>query len=156
MREVSIAPEPWSRALWSEMRACAEAHFEEVDGGVEPRRQLRLNLRLMEAMAEAGSLKVVIARQHEMLIGYFTWSILPDVECEGLVIGQQGAWYVAPGHPRVAHKMFDASVALLRQCGVEMIFPHHRTQGRGRGIGRFFRRRGAKLIQHTYSLWIGD
>jgi hypothetical protein len=39
---------------------------------------------------------------------------------------------------------------------VQCIFPHHRTQGRGARIGRFFMRRGAKHIQQTYSLWIGN
>jgi hypothetical protein len=138
------------------MQASANCHFEEVDGGVEPKRTFRLNLALMQAMADAGSLKVIIARKAGELVGYFTWSILPDVESEGLVIAQQGAWFVQPGNPTAAHRMFRASVQMLRGFGVQCIFPHHRTQGRGANIGRFFKRQGAKEIQRTYSLWIGD
>lgn len=155
MAECAVRLEPWSDALWAEMKPHAEAHFAEVDGGVEPRRVFRLDTRLMQAIADAGSLKVVIGRQDGALVGYFTWNITPDVESEGLLIAQQGGWYVAPGHPRIAAEMFDVSVRELRALGVQCIFPHHRTQGRGANIGRFFMRRGAKDIQRTYCMWIG-
>ena len=151
-----VAVEPWTRDLWAEMRPLAEAHFEEVDGGVEPNRPFRLALPIMDALAAAGVLFVVTAREAGRLIGYFTWNLTTDVESEGLIIGQQGAWFVEQGHPRAAAGMFDASVAELRRRGARCIYPHHRVQGRGSGIGRFFARRGAKLIQHTYSLWIGE
>lgn len=156
MSDYTVALEPWSAALWAEMKPHVEAHFEEVDGGVEPNRPFRLDLRLMQALADAGSLKAVIARLDGLLVGYLTWNITPDVESEGLLIAQQGGWYVAPGHPGVAARTFDVSVSELKARGVQCIFPHHRTQGRGARIGRFFMRRGAKHIQHTYSLWIGD
>ena len=155
MSDYSVGLEPWSDGLWAEMKPHAEAHFAEVDGGLEPYRQFNLDLRLMHAIADAGSLKVVIARKAGELVGYFTWNLMLDVECEGLLIAQQGGWYVAPGHPSVAAKMFDASVAAFKAMGVKCLFPHHRTNGRGSNIGRFFQRRGARHIQHTYSLWIG-
>lgn len=150
-----VGLEAWSDALWDEVRDLAEAHNHEVDDGVEPRRPFRLDRRLMAMMRDSGSLVIVIARQAGRPVGYFTWSVEPDVESEGLVIAQQGAWYVAPGHPRAAYLMFHESVAALKALGVQCIFPHHRTQGRGRALGRFFARLGAKEIQHTYSLWIG-
>jgi hypothetical protein len=155
MPEYSVGLEPWSDGLWAEMKPHAEAHFREVDGGVEPNRPFKLDERLMGVIAQAGSLKVVIARKAGFLVGYFTWNLMLDIESEGLLIAQQGAWYVAPGHPRVAVEMFDASVAAFKALGVKCLFPHHRTQGRGAQIGKFFKRRGAKHIQQTYSLWIG-
>lgn len=156
MRDYAIALEPWSEDLWGEMQALAGAHFQEVDGGVEPKRPFRLDLGLMQAIADAGSLKVVIARVGAQMVGYYTWNIMPDVESQGLLIAQQGAWYVAPGHPRAAYAMFHFAVAELKKLGVQCIYPHHRTQGRGAHIGKFFMRQGAKDIQRTYSLWIGD
>lgn len=153
---LTVQEEPWSGDLWADMRASACTHFEEVDGGVEPKRPFKLDLRLMQAMADVGSLKVIIAREDGRLVGYFTWSIMLDVESEGLSVGHQGAWFVQPNNPRVAHRMFKASVAMLQAYGVQCIFPHHRTQGRGANIGRFFKSQGAKDIQRTYSLWIGD
>lgn len=153
---MNVQLEPWTDELWADLKPLAEAHSQEVDGGVEPKRKFALDLRLMRLLADAGSLIVVVARQNGQAIGYFTWNIAPDVESEGLVIAQQGAWYVAPGHPRAAVELFECSMSELRACGVECVFPHHRTQGRGADIGKFFLRRGAKLIQHSYCLWIGE
>lgn len=156
MSRYAVALEPWSAALWAEMEAPANAHFEEVDGDVEPKRRFKLDLGLMQALADAGALKVVIAREAGRLVGYYTWNIMPDVESEGLLVGHQGAWYVRLGHPRAAYEMFHVAVAELKALGVRCIFPHHRTQGRGAHIGKFFMRQGAKDIQRTYSLWIGE
>lgn len=152
-----IGLEPWSDALWADARALAEAHFEEVDGGVEANRPFNLDQAFMLRLAEGGVLKVIVARRDGRLVGYYTWNVSFDVESQGLLIAQQGAWYVEPGHPRLAFRMFRKARAELKALGVKIIFPHHRTQGRGAGLGKFFKREGAKEIQHTYSLDItGD
>lgn len=155
MRDIVVAEAPWGDAIWAEMKPLAEKHALEVDGGVEPRRRFKLDEAVMRSLAAAGVLHLIVARAAGKLIAYFTWNVMPDVESEGLIIALQGAWYVEPGYPRVAAMTFDASIDMLRNLGVQMIYPHHRTQGRGASIGRFFRRRGAKHIQQTYSLWIG-
>ena len=152
----SIAIEPFTPQLWGEIKRLAGQHFEEVDGGVEPRRRFELDEDVMVAMERAGVIKVLVAREEGKIIGYYTWQIAPDVESKGLLIAQQGAFYVEPGNPSVAHAMFERSVQELRALGVKCIFPHHRTQGRGEHLGRFFERRGAKKIQETYVMWIGD
>lgn len=152
---VSCQVEPWSEALWADLKPLAEAHFEEVDGGVEPNRRLKLDLAIMAGLRDAGALLVLVARSAGRAVGYFTWQIALDPESEGLLAGYQGAWYVAPGYPRAALRLFDLSVAELKARGVQIVFPHHRTQGRGATLGRFFQRRGAKHIQQNYSLWIG-
>lgn len=147
--------EPWE-AFWKEARPLAEAHSVEVDGGVEPRRRFKVDENQMLLMQRYGVLKVFALRKDGVLVGYLTWQMMKDVESEGLLIAQQGAWYVAPGHARGARKLFVESIATLRdKFQVQHIFPHHRTQGRGDSLGRFFARMGAKKIQETYSLWIG-
>lgn len=155
MPDCIVAVEPWSDGFWKEAEALATAHFEEVDGGVEPNRPFRLDCGLMAALSDAGALVIFTARAPSELVGYYTWNVSPDVESQGLLIAQQGAWYVSPGHPVAAVRMFDLAVEKLRAMGVKCIYPHHRVQGRGANIGRFFQRRGAKEIQRTYSLWIG-
>ncbi len=156
MRDFALTVEPFAQ-MWEEARPLAEAHFREVEEGVEPRRRFDLDLGLMNKLEEVGSLFVLVARNAVgVLIGYYTWQISLDVESLGLVIAQQGAWYLAPGHPRVARAMFTRSCTELRQRGVQCIFPHHRLQGRGQSLGRFFLRQGAKPTQVTYSLWIGE
>lgn len=156
MRDVVVAETPWGDAIWAELKPLAEKHAREVDGGVEPRRPFKLDEALMKSLAAAGILHLVVARVAGKVVGYFTWNVMPDVESEGLIIALQGAWYVEPGFPRVAVRIFIASIRMLRDLGVKCIFPHHRTQGRGSAIGRFFRRQGAKHIQDTYILWIGE
>ncbi len=153
---ISIAVEPFTSQWWAEAKSLAESHFEEVDGGVEPRRRFELDEDIMTAMERAGVIKILVARDNGKIVGYYTWQIATDVESKGLLIAQQGAFYVEPGHPSVAHAMFERSVQELRALGVKCIFPHHRTQGRGDHLGRFFERRGAKKIQETYVMWIGD
>ena len=152
----SVQLEPWSDELWAEMKPLAEAHAREVDEGVEPRRRFKLDQAQMMASASAGVLRVVIGRLDGRVIGYFTWGLGMDVESEGLLIAMQGAWYAEPGHWRLAVMLFDQSIATLKALGVQCIFPHHRVQGRGSHLGKFFKRRGAKKIQDSYCLWIGD
>ena len=151
-----VAQEPWSEAFWSEAEPLATRHFEEVDGGVEPRRRLNLDTAFMQRLADGGVLKLFTARVDGALVGYYTWNVTSDVESAGLLIAQQGAWYVEPGRTAVACRMFDFAVGELKKMGVQCVYPHHRAQGRGAHIGRFFVRRGAKKIQDTYSLWIGE
>ena len=147
--------EPWD-AFWQEARPLAEAHSVEVDSGVEPRRRFKVDEHQMRLLQKYGVLKVFALRKDGALVGYLTWQISKDVESEGLTIAQQGAWYVAPGHARGARLLFMRSVETLRdRFQVQHIFPHHRTQGRGDSLGRFFERLGAKKIQETYSLWVG-
>lgn len=152
---LAVAVEPWSDAFWSEAEPLATDHFEEVDGGVEPRRRFKLDTPFMQRLSDAGILKLFTARLDGRLVGYYTWNVTSDVESAGLLIAQQGAWYVEPNRPKVACCMFDFAVEELRKMGVQCIFPHHRVQGRGANIGRFFTKRGAKKIQDTYCLWIG-
>lgn len=154
--EYHVQIEPWTDEFWSDAKILAESHFEEVDGDIELRRQLNVDTEIMKMLSDSGVLLLITARKNSKLIGYYTWQIMPDIESAGLLIAQQGAWYVNPGHPKIAVQMFDKSVKELKKRGVKCIFPHHRSQGRGKDIGKFFKRRGAKLIQHTYSLWIGD
>ena len=151
----TVGIEPFQH-FWAEAKPLAEAHSLEVDSGIEPRRPFKVWERGFRLAQDAGALRVFALRQHGKLVGYFTWQISLDMESEGLVIAQQGAWYVAPGHPWGYRKLWRESIAALRVMGVKHIFPHHRTQGRGDRLGLFFKREGAKEIQHTYSLWIGE
>jgi hypothetical protein len=151
----AVAIEPFQH-FWPEAKALAEAHSVEVDGGVEPRRPFQVDELGMAELQNAGILRVFSLRLNKKIVGYFTWQVCLDLESRGLLVAHQGAWYVAPGHAQGTLQLWDQSVATLKAMGVKHIFPHHRTQGRGNDLGKFFRRRGAKEIQRTYSLWIGD
>lgn len=143
-------------SLWPEADALARKHFQEVDGGVEPNRPFELDAPLMRMIEQAGSLKIITARVNGKLVGYCSWNISPDVESRGLLIAQQGAWFIDEEHEGLGIRMFRVAISELKKFGVKNIFPHHRMQGRGVRLGRIFERLGAKEIQHTYSLWIGE
>lgn len=153
--DMLIEPEPFV-SMWPEMEALGRLHFEEVDGGVEPRRPYRPNAPLMQAMEQVGCLKITTARAKGKLIGYCMWNVSPDAESEGLMIARHGPWYMLPEHKGVGTKLFKRSVAELRAMGIHIIYPHHRMQGRGQRLGMFYRRIGAIEVQREYSLWIGD
>lgn len=156
MREpISVTLESFDQ-FWPDAKPLCEAHAAEVDGGVEPNRRFKLDERLTRGLEDAGVLKIFAARAGRKIVGYFTWNVHLDIESEGLLIGMQGAWYVAPGYPRAAALLWSSSVAGLKAMGVKCVFPHHRVQGRGSHLGRFFERRGAVKIQESYSLWIGE
>ena len=142
--------------VWKELDLLAVSHFAEVDGGVEPRRPYAPDWGLMKDMERLGIFCLYTARINGKLVGYITWQKSVDVESKGLLVGFQGAWFVAPKHPLTAWKLFIWSMNDLKAQGVKILFVHHRMQGRGAGLGKFFSRMGAKLIQHNYSLWIGE
>ena len=149
-----VAVEPFG-SIWPECLSLAEAHWHEVEVGMDPRRKLDLDYELMSQLSLAGALLVVSARCAGALVGYFTWTVSRDPESRGLVIAQQGAWYVSPGHWGLARRMLDRSIAELQFAGVQCIYPHHRLVGRGQALSREFLRRGAQAEKQVYSLWIG-
>lgn len=149
-----VGLESWDD-FWPEVDALWREHWHEVDEGVESRRRYAPDIARMRAMQVLGIMHIITARRAGRLVAYATWTISPDVESMGLIIAHQGAWYAAPGVPTAGYRVFEFSIAWLRSLGVHMIYPHHRTQGRGSQLGAFFKRWGAKHIQSTYSLWIG-
>jgi hypothetical protein len=151
---VVIAVEPF-RTMWPDARKLAAEHFIEVDEDVEPKRPFKLNEKITADLEAIGCLKIMTARVNGEMVGYCTWQIAPDIESEGLVAAFQGAWFVAPRWKGLGDKLFRFAKAELKRLGVHIMFPHHRLQGRGAELGAYFRRQGAREIQHTYSLWIG-
>lgn len=150
----TIEIEPFQH-FWPEAKSLAEAHSVEVDSGVEPRRPFKLSEAGAMNMQRAGVLRIFALRLDKRLVGYLWWQICPDIESDGLMAAFMGPLYAQPGHAKAVLKLWDHSVAVLRAMGVKIVFPHHRTQGRGANLGNFLRRRGAKHIQNGFSLWIG-
>lgn len=157
--EISFALQLFSE-IEQEVQSLASAHFLEVDGGVEPRRKFEIDRDLMRYGSKCGNLRVYTARVDGALAGYVTWNVSYDVESRGLFIATQGAWYTDPGFSQhgLGLKLYKWSLAQLKSLGVQCVFPHHRTQGRGveARLGLWLRRQGAKLVKYEYSLWIGD
>jgi hypothetical protein len=153
--KVAIAWEPWS-SVWPEGRPLAEAHFKEVEGNLALNRPCKIDERMMADAERVGALRVVGARVSGRLVGYCTWSLLPDPESQGLVMANQGAIYVDPEFVGLGIKMVRFSFPGLRTAGASYALMHHRMLGRGARLWLWFKRLGAVLIKHEYYLWLGD
>ena len=154
-QNVVVTAEPFA-SIYPECEVLGRRHFNETDEGVEPRRQWFLQAAPLELANRSGYLRTWSARQKGQLVGYIFWHVLPDVESGGMLIANQGAWFVSPSAtPRTARLLWDRSIADLKAIGVQLVNPHHRMQGRGAQLGKFFIKQGAKPIKQEYSLWIG-
>ena len=154
--EIVIGPDRWERIPQDDAIRLGALHFAEVNDGMEPRRRFDLDVELLSLCDQSRALRIISARRGGELVGYFTWTIQPDVESRGLLSAEQGAWFLAPDAGwSIAHRMWAASLAELRALGVKMVWPHHHLQGRGAHLGRFFERHGAKPHKIVYGLWIG-
>ncbi len=156
LQQLVLAEEPFAQA-WPDAARLAAEHANEVDGGIEPRRKWNPDTELMALMNLQGSFPVYTAREQVSgrLAGYITWTLTPDPESKGLLIGLMGPWYAEPGS-RCGGRLMKMSIRELKKRGVQCLFPHHRTQGRGADLGPFFKLLGAQHIQNNYILWIGD
>jgi hypothetical protein len=151
MSEVIIGEEKGA-TFWPDGDPLAKAHFSEVEGDLVLVRPYHPAVDVLRTLNERDIFRIITARRDGELIGYYTWTVMPDVESAGLLVAMQGAWYVKPGHPRVAYDMFLASMRILKASGVQGLYPHHRVLGRGRGLGKFFRRHGAVPTKCEYYL----
>ena len=154
---ITLKIESW-RDIAAEALPMGEKHFAETDTGVDSRRKFALDEQMLQKMCDIGAMRIYTARDSESgaLCGYLMWQPTLDVESRGLSVAFMGPFYVEPGHYAAAARLFEGSLGDLRALGVKCVFPHHRMQGRGYRLGRYFERLGAKFTQCTYSLWIGD
>lgn len=147
-----VEPEGWSARLWEEMEPLSRASFDEVEADLIEGRGFDPDVQRIGQSANAGLLRIFTARRDGKLVGYLTWQLGPDMESRGALIAHQGAWYVPPGQPKAALRLFQVSLAELKAMGVRIAYPHHPRDGRGADLGRFFGRLGAREIQRTYCL----
>ena len=154
---VILALEPFAKAL-PEMLVLGRNHFVEVDGqALDNRRPFDPDVAVMEQLNRVGTFRVFSARLAGKMIGYCTWNISYDLESRGLVIAEQGAFYMVPGHGRAAFRLFKFSLLGLRELGVKLAFPHHRLNGRASWrLGDWYQRIGATPEQVDYRLWLED
>jgi hypothetical protein len=151
---VRVTREPFE-AIWPAIEPLVEAHGREVEP--DSPRKIKLDVGRMIQVDRAGFVRWFTLRVDGEIKGYCSWNLSWDLESEGLPIATQGAWYVGEGGPwGGAAKLYMVSLDELKKIGVQCVFPHHRLQGRGARLGRFFESLGAVPIQQTYQLWVGQ
>lgn len=150
--------------FWIEAEPLAKAHRVEVNDGDRPHHPFKMNIRLIDMIERAGAFRVFAARIDGRLAGYITWSITPDVESDGVMLADQGGWYVAPWvqetsegrRLQVGKQLIKYSIDKMKLYGIDILHFHHQLNGRGKNAGAMFRRMGAVIHQHRYTLWIGS
>lgn len=155
MSELVLRTERWG-TFWPEAEPLFAIHRSEVgDSSPAP---LRVDWRLAEQLDLAGALLIQTARSEGLLAGYCIWYISPSLESAGLLVGSQGPWFVLPEHRtgRAAVRLLKESLGALRARGVLQALPHHWMGGAGPRLGPLFERLGARPLEITYSLWLGD
>lgn len=151
---VRIGWEP-ADSWWADAEPLAVQHSLEVNAGERHGHPFKVNVSMIRDMERTGTFRVLTARINGQLVGYLTWTFTPDVESEGVLLADQGAWYVAPEARGVGRKMLDFSIEELQAAGIHSLQLHHQLNGRSARVGTLFKRMGAIEHQHRYTLWIG-
>ncbi len=142
--------ETWAE-LWPEIDALGEAGFNE--GNRVPGRPYRLDYEALAELCLKGILRTVTARRAGALVGYAMWLIGPDIESAGRTVASQAVLYTRPGEVGItALRLFEESARMLRRLGVSVMLPHVPAEGRGKKLGNFFAKRGAKPLLQVYCL----
>ena len=149
-----VIAEETGDTFWPEADALCREHFAEVEGSLAEVRPYEPDVPMLRMLNGQGIFKIVTARIDGRLVGYYTWTVMRDVESASLLVATQGAWYCSPDPEcrGVAFMLHDHSIKILREMGCGGVFMHHRLLGRGRKLGAFFRRKGAVEIKHEYYL----
>jgi hypothetical protein len=157
---LSIAAEPVAR-VWhdAESEGLAAEHYVEANAGWREHHPLRVNVALAVQLERAAGFRTYGARINGRLVGYLTWSISPDIESDGVLMADQGAFYVSQDQSlrkfQIGWKLLRHSEDDLKAIGVHSLQFHHPVHGRGARAGVMLRRLGATPNQNRYVKWIG-
>jgi len=152
---LTVTLEPWAD-VGGEILPLMREGFAETGMG-DVRRGFDLEISQVASDAAQGFLRTYVARDWGKPCGFMVWRVGWDPESRGLPVAQQVWWYARPEAPfGCAVRLFEESVASLRDIGIQAVFPHVRPRGRGAKMGRWLERRGARPYAQTYIMWIGD
>lgn len=152
---VRIGLEPWER-LWASGKTLMQEHRRELKKD-DSRRPLQPDHRTIQAMEEVGALFCLGARTAlGDLVGYSIWYISPDLESEGLLVGQQAPWFVTEEWRKngVGLALWREAKRELQRRNVSVMSVHFPPEGGGRKLSRFFEREGGVLVECVYDIWL--
>lgn len=147
------------RSIWADGQQMGWQHYLESNGGERPGHPFSPNVEGICQIESAGVFCGLSARVNGVLMGYISWSLVPDMESIGVLMADQGAWFVSPEAPselRLGRRLLDASIAFLRTRGIHELQLHAPVAGRGSRLAGLFARLGARPTQSRWALWIGD
>lgn len=135
-----------------EIRGLAALEHEEI----KEERKLEADWKTMQIINEKGNFRVLVARVDGEMVGYLSFFIDFDLESYGTLIVNQAAWFVKKGYPVVAVRMYEKAMEEFKRMGVKFVYLHHTIHGRGAKLGRFFEKKGARLLGYNYIVNMKD
>ncbi len=157
---VEMGAERWSDEFEHDVLPLAREHFHEANHDTEEHRPFGLDCDVLRQTDELGLLQLNVARVDGQVAAYCLWTLGHDPESSSVATAMQGPWFARKCPEFRALKLgttlFHRSLADLKARGVQCVYPHRPTHGRGAALGAFFERIGAVEMQRVYSLWIGD
>ena len=143
-------------SLCDEVECLIQAHHDQLgefdaELGFDPDYEKAIQLE------QSGIFRVVTARHDGKLVGYCCFLVHNSLEHKTLKVGTQAMWFVSDEHRRGAGKLLmTESLRRLKEEGVKVAYPHHRVFGGGEHVAVLMKRLGAKPLELSYSLQIGD
>lgn len=139
--------ERWSD-LWPDCRKMMLLHRRELKQDHFP---LDLDHARIEALEQQGGLLCLAARKSSgELVGYAIWYLMPSLESKGILLAEQGPWYVTAEHRKdgVGLELRRRSWEILRRRGVKQVMSHHSALTPD--LEKLFLREGSELIGQLY------
>ncbi len=120
--------------------------------GEQPESWETKNLDLMRTLEQLGALYCTTARSNGRLFGYLMSIVSPALDSQTGVDAVQTLFFASPDAPGLGLKLQRASVAFLRQKGVDQVAFRAGPRGHGEKISAIFRRLGAVDAGHMFTL----
>lgn len=138
------------RTFWRDGRELFSQHCLDVGEGED--QYLHKNVGLAEKLDEAGALQIMTARCNGRMFGYLMTIVGPSLESPDLVTATQTTFYASQDVPGLGMRIQKASIAALRERGVNEVVMRAGTRGSGRRISAMYRRLGATDHGHLFNL----
>jgi len=110
------------------------------------------NLPLLEMLDDAGLVQTITARSNGRMFGYLMTVVGPTLDAVGVTQGWHTIFFASPDMPGLGMKLQRASLAALRERGVDEGIMRAGHRGSGPRLGTIYRRLGAEDYGQLYRL----
>lgn len=104
----------------------------------------RKNLELMRGLYGIGAMQIMTARCNGRMFGYLMTLISPSLVSPDLTSATNTAFYASPEFPGLGAKIQRASIAALKEKGVDEVFFEAGQRGSGPRLSVLYKRLGAQ------------
>ncbi len=142
--------------IWPECKMLMLDHRAEV-GQEDSRAKLNPDHQAIRRLESLGGVFILSARSRSTLIGYAIWFLTSSIETTGLLVAQQGPWFVveAMRSRGTGMMLWREAMKHFREIGVGLLLGHQPPTGPGsEATAKLFSRLGGKIEQTVWSIWL--